>query len=131
MCPEGRCYLQRPSVSCCKSEKGHRQEITQVMERRNSCCSSTKAEMSSTLGSLCTSAMEMPSTSEYILYSAVLTFSMSILKRSAVTTGELMGRWTPMGLSVNFCFRVLTSACPRLDAPRCLTKENLEGEVIH
>lgn len=105
--------------------------MTQVMVRRNSWCHSTKVQMSSALGSLSTSAMEIPNTSEDIFYSAILTFSMSTLKRSAVTAGELMGRWTPRGLSVNSYFMLLTSACLRLDAPRLLTKENLEGEMVH
>lgn len=40
--PEGRCCLQTSSVSCCRSGKGHRQEMAQGMVRRNSPCPSTK-----------------------------------------------------------------------------------------
>lgn len=126
--PEGRCCLQTSSVSCCRSGKGHRQEMAQGMVRRNSPCPSTKYRW---IAHWVLSPFLPWRYQLHLRTCFILTFPMSTLKRSVATAGELMGRWTPLGLSVNSCFRLLTSACLRLDTPRCLTKENLEGEMVH
>lgn len=85
-CSKNECALKegaicRDPLSLAAEVGRDRQEMTQVMVRRNSCCPSIKVEMSSsTLGSLSTFAVEIPTTSENTLYSSILTISMSTLK---------------------------------------------------